>query len=432
MATVASERTSGIRAFKEGGVVGRELALDASLALASFAFSLGLIAAGGFGSEESGARDLDALGVFLAAAASLPLLARRRAIVPVFIVLFAAYALIAGLRYPVDLMLGPLIGLYTLAGAAGRTVSRPLAISLGIASYAAVFVAIVIGYDLERVADIEAPFVALLFVLVWMAGDRVQLRREEIAWLHERAQRAEQEAERERRLAAAEERTRIARDLHDSAGHAINVILVEAGAARLLRERDPERAEQALKTIEDVAREQIGEIDRIVQALRAEDADAADSLDCLPPAPGYPIGPRAAEALFERMRASGLELEVRRTGTPRLLGPSVGRSTFRILQEALTNAVRHGTGSAEVELDFGDDAVEITVSNPTENESMNGERHGLTGMRERVALLDGSFEAGLSDHVFRVRAVLPYDRSFDPSKRPDWRPARAAGDGAAS
>jgi signal transduction histidine kinase len=405
-----------------GGVIGRDLAIDCGLALASFLLAVGLMAAGGFGAEEEGARDLDVLGVFLAAAASLPLLARRRAIVPVFIVLFGAYAAIAALRFPIDIMLGPLVGLYTLAGAAGRTVPRTLAITLGVASYWVVFAGIAIGYDVARVADIEAPFVALVFVLVWMAGERVQLRREHIASLEERARQAEEEAERERRLAAAEERTRIARDLHDSAGHAINVILVEAGAARLLRDRDPARAEQALRTIEEVAREQIGEIDRLVHALRAEDPDVQTIEDCREPT-GYPTGPQAGEALFERMRASGLELEVRRVGEPRLLGPSVGRSTFRILQEALTNAVRHGTGSAEVEMDFGDDAVEIIVSNPTENQSMNGERHGLTGMRERVGLLGGSFEVGQSDGVFRVRAVLPYDRSFDPSRSRNWHPA---------
>jgi signal transduction histidine kinase len=405
-----------------GGVIGRDLAIDCGLALASFLLAVGLMAAGGFGAEEEGARDLDVLGVFLAAAASLPLLARRRAIVPVFIVLFGAYAAIAALRFPIDIMLGPLVGLYTLAAAAGRTVPRPLAITLGVASYWVVFAGIAIGYDVARVADIEAPFVALVFVLVWMAGERVQFRREHVASLEERARQAEEEAERERRLAAAEERTRIARDLHDSAGHAINVILVEAGAARLLRDRDPARAEQALRTIEEVAREQIGEIDRLVHALRAEDPDVQTIEDCREPT-GYPTGPQAGEALFERMRASGLELEVRRVGEPRLLGPSVGRSTFRILQEALTNAVRHGTGSAEVEMDFGDDAVEIIVSNPTENQSMNGERHGLTGMRERVGLLGGSFEVGQSDGVFRVRAVLPYDRSFDPSRSRNWHPA---------
>jgi signal transduction histidine kinase len=424
MATAVTERPNWLRGFQEGGVVGRELAIDCGLALASFLLAVALMASGGFGAEEAGARGLDALGVFLAAAASVPLLARRRAIVPAFIVLFAAYAAIAALRYPIDIVLGPLIGLYTLAGASGRSVPRPLAITLAVASYWVVFAGIAIGYDVARVADVEAPLFALVFVLIWMAGDRTQLRREHIAWLEERARQAEEEAERERRLAAAEERTRIARDLHDSAGHAINVILVEAGAARLLKERDPERAEQALETIEEVAREQIGEIDRLVHALRADDPDDREIEECRPSA-GYPIGPAAGEALFERMRASGLELEVRRTGEPRLLGPSVGRSMFRILQEALTNAVRHGAGGAEVELRFRDEAVEVIVSNPTESESMNGERHGLTGMRERVGLLGGSFEAGQSNGVFQVRAVLPYDRSFDPAR---WRERQAAGE----
>jgi signal transduction histidine kinase len=425
MATAATERTNGLwsfRGFREGGVVGRDLAIDCGLALASFLLAVGLMASGGFGAEEAGARGLDGLGVLLAAAASLPLLARRHAIVPVFIALFAAYAAIAALRFPIDIMLGPLIGLYTLAGAAGRTVPRPLAITLGVASYFAIFGAIAIGYDLARVADVEAPFVALLWVLIWMAGERVQLRREHIVSLEDRARQAEEEAERERRLAAAEERTRIARDLHDSAGHAINVILVEAGAARLLKDRDPDRAEQALRTIEEVAREQIGEIDRIVHALRAEDPDDQGLEDCPPPA-GQAAGPEAGDALIQRMRASGLELEVRRVGDPRLLGPSVGRSSFRILQEALTNAVRHGTGSAEVELRYRDDAFEITVTNPTELDSMNGERHGLTGMRERVGLVGGSFEAGQSDGIFQVRAVLPYDPSFDPSRWRNWHPA---------
>ena len=98
----------------------------------------------------------------------------------------------------------------------------------------------------------------------WVIGDRIRQRRARLTELVDRALRAERETERERRLAAAEERTRIARDLHDSAGHAINVILVQAGAARLLQEQDPTRARAALETIEEVARETLGEIDQLV------------------------------------------------------------------------------------------------------------------------------------------------------------------------
>jgi signal transduction histidine kinase len=334
--------------------------------------------------------------------------------VPVFVVVFAAYTAIAALRYPIDIMLGPLIALYTLAGAAGRTVPRPLALAVAAAGYISVWCGIAVGYDLARVADVEAVLFVLLWVAIWMAGDRAHLRREHIASLEERAERAERAAERERRLAAAEERTRIARDLHDSAGHAINVILVEAGAARLLRERDPDRAEQALETIEEVARGQIGEIDRLVHALRADDDPELGGLDAdCSPAPGVPVGPAAGQALIERMRASGLELQVERTGETRMLGPTVGRAMFRILQESLTNAVRHGTGSARLTLDFGGDAVEVRVENRTEGSGPNGEGYGLIGMRERVALIGGEFEAGRRQDLFTVRALLPYDRGFE-------------------
>jgi signal transduction histidine kinase len=393
---------------------GRDRAIDVALALGSFLFAVMLIANGGFGAEEVDARGLDAPGVALAAMGSLPLVFRRTAIVPVFVVVFAAYTAIAALRYPIDIMLGPLIALYTLAGAAGRTVPRPLALAVAAAGYISVWCGIAVGYDLARVADVEAVLFVLLWVAIWMAGDRAHLRREHIASLEERAERAERAAERERRLAAAEERTRIARDLHDSAGHAINVILVEAGAARLLRERDPDRAEQALETIEEVARGQIGEIDRLVHALRADDDPELGGLDAdCSPAPGVPVGPAAGQALIERMRASGLELQVERTGETRMLGPTVGRAMFRILQESLTNAVRHGTGSARLTLDFGGDAVEVRVENRTEGSGPNGEGYGLIGMRERVALIGGEFEAGRRQDLFTVRALLPYDRGFE-------------------
>jgi len=388
----------------------RELAIDGGLALASFLLAMALMASGGFGAEEPDARGLDALGVLLALAGSAPLLVRRRAIVPAYVVVFAAYAAIAALRYPIDVMLGPLVALYTLAGASGRQVSRIPALGLAVAGYLAVFAAIAIGYDLARVADVEAALFVLVWAIVWIAGERSQLRHEQVGWLEERAQRAEEEAAHQRRLAAAEERTRIARDLHDSAGHAINVILVQAGAARLLRERDPARSEEALLTIEDVAREQIGEIDRLVSALRATDSEP--EFDCSVPG-DIPRGPAAGKALFERMRASGLDLRTEWLGEQRHLGPTVGRASYRILQEALTNAVRHGTGSASVVVRFGEEAVEFTVENPVEATSPNGDGHGLVGMRERVSLLGGSLEAGQRDGVFRVRAILPYDREFD-------------------
>jgi signal transduction histidine kinase len=221
-----------------------------------------------------------------------------------------------------------------------------------------------------------------------------------LAELEERAARAEREAERERRLAAAEERTRIARDLHDSAGHAINVILVQAGAARLLQEQDPARSREALQTIEEVARDTLGEIDQLIRALRDDGSpDAAE-----------PPGLAALDTLAERYRAAGLAVSVNVDGSRRPLAPGVDQAAYRILQEALTNATRHGNGAAEVEIEFGPSMLELAVSNPVARDSIgrDGRGHGIVGMRERAQLLGGSLEAGVGNGVFRIRARLPY------------------------
>jgi signal transduction histidine kinase len=245
----------------------------------------------------------------------------------------------------------------------------------------------------------------LLGTSLWLAigfvADRVRLRREQMLELEERALRAERESERERRLAAAEERTRIARELHDSAGHAINVILVQAAAARLTQDRDPEQTRAALETIEEVARDTVSEIDRLVHALR-EDDDFASALEPLP-------GVEALDALAERHRAAGLSVDTRVTGPTRQLAPGVDRAAYRILQEALTNVARHGQSPAEVELRYGPTDLEITVTNPAANarQARDG-GHGIAGMRERATLLGGTLEAGPSDGAFRLRALLPY------------------------
>ncbi len=234
--------------------------------------------------------------------------------------------------------------------------------------------------------------------LAWFAGDRLRQRGERRAAEAERLRRAARETERERRLASAEERTRIARDLHDSAGHAVSVILVQAGAARLLLEQDPARSRAAIETIEEVARDTLVEIDQLVRVLR-EDGPRGD---VEPPA-----GLAALEMLLDRSRAAGLRPTLTIEGTPRVLPPAVDQAAYRIVREALTNAARHGLGSAAVLLEFGSGALEITVTNPAA-EAEPGSGHGIVGMRERALLLGGTLEAGPSDGLFRVHATLPY------------------------
>jgi signal transduction histidine kinase len=380
----------------------REIVVDAAIAIVVFALSLVVLAARG--DSGAGTRDLDALGVVLAGLASLPLVVRRRAPLAVFALTAAASAVLNGLGYPPGPPIGPTVALFFLALSPERTrAPRWL-------TGATVAVLYIVHAGAVGIAEDEFPTVPLLYgALVWggawVLGDRVRLRRARIAGLEEQLRRAEQEAERDRRLAVAEERTRIARDLHDSAGHAINVILVQAGAARLLSKQDPERSQAALETIEEVAHETLGEIDQLVRVLREDELPTERGAPVEPP-----LGLAAFETLAERHRSAGLALSVRERGSRQPLPPGLDLAAFRILQEALTNAARHGDGSAEVDITFGPRVVELLVSNPTPRGRPPGRAgHGIIGMRERATLIGGSLEAGAADGRFRVRACLPLD-----------------------
>jgi signal transduction histidine kinase len=374
----------------------RERLVDIAIPLVVFALTVGLIAAPEATDSGRDGRDLDALAVLLAALSALPLVLRRRAPLVAFVLSTTASSILFALDYPPGPPIGPTVALYFVALARPETLARRLASLAVVVAFFSVHIASY-GIAHDTFPDGEILLGAVLWTGVWIAADRTRLRRERIAGLEERALRAEREAERERRLAAAEERTRIARDLHDSAGHAINVILVHAGAARLHAERDPRRSRDALATIETVARETLREIDQLVTALR-EDEERASS----------PIGLAALDALVQRHRDAGLEVDVHVAGRPRQLGPAVDQAAYRILQESLTNALRHGRGGADVALTYGDEALEIGVTNPADVNGAGAAGHGIVGMRERASLLGGAFEAGSENGSFRVRTRLPY------------------------
>jgi signal transduction histidine kinase len=372
----------------------RDRALDIGVALGVFVLTTLLLASGGVSGDED-ARSLDALGVLLAALASFPLLARRRHPLAAFVAVAIPSAAIAALDYPPGPPIGPTVALFFVGFYGARTQVG------GRLTAAVVFALFVVHVTAAGFGRDQAPVVPILFGALtwggaWVLGDRVRLRRERIAELEERTRRAERETERERQLAAAEERTRIARDLHDSAGHAINVILVHAGAARLLAQKDPARSQTALATIESVARETLREIDQLVRALR-EDSDAVE-----------PPGLAALDTLVKRHRDAGLDVDVIVNGSRRPLSPAVDQAAYRILQESLTNALRHGNGGAKVALTYGGDALEIGVTNAAPNDRPATAGHGIVGMRERASLLGGDVDFQSTNGLFRIQARLPY------------------------
>lgn len=382
----------------------RDLALDAGIATLTLGMTVGVLASEGLGMPSPSARHLDAAGAVLAIAATLPLTARRVAPFTVYLVTAAATIALLELRYPIDFPFGCLLAAYFLAVACSgdpepaRRWGAMLAVLAFVPVAAAAHVAS--GYGITGIAS-GLAFWALIFIGAWVVGDRARLRRERITELEERARRTEREAARERRLAAAEERTRIARELHDSAAHAINIILVQAGAARLLYQRDPDRSQHAIATIEQVARGTIGEIDRLVHALRDD-----------PPGQSEPADPAALDELLDQHRAAGLAIATELRGPRRPLPRSVAWATYRILQEALTNAARHGRGSADVAVWFQPDAVEITVTNPAAaNGSAPVGGHGIVGMRERATVLGGTLEAQAGNGSFRLHARLPHNQA---------------------
>jgi signal transduction histidine kinase len=368
--------------------------VDIALVLGVSVLALAQMGSQSYGELADVAQGTDLVGVALCLLSALPLMLRRRFPVPALLLMLTATVALVGLDYAVLEALGPAVALATIAERPRRANVLPV-VAATLAAYAA-FVAL--AWVRFGVEPGDYAVTALLWGGGWVLGDRRRIARQRAAQERERVQR-------EQRLAVAEERTRIARELHDSAGHAINSILIQAGAARTVQENQPQRAREAIEAIEAIAHETIEDLDGILRRLRS-DASAE-----LAPQPG--IGQIAG--LVERHRAGGLDFQlVDRAGSGRRrLPPAIDRAAYRIAQEGLTNAARHGTGSAEVTIELCDGELRLTVTNPVAGRTApraNG-GHGLPGMRERAALLGGTFAAGREGDRFLVRAVLPYAKN---------------------
>ena len=371
------------------------------MAAAALAGSLALVAhGGGLAGVHARTGSLDAARVVLVTLATVPLVAWRRSPPGVFALTASASILLAADGIVIWPPLGPATALYLLASSRGDAApwtprSAGAVLVLLIAYLGA-------GAAALGLAGSDLIHAGLAYVAAWFAGERTRLRREQMTELRQRAVLAEQQAARERQLAVAEERARIARDLHDSAGHALSVIAVRAGAARLRHDREPGRSPAALAAIEDIARQTAADIDQFIGTLRAGDAPAG--------AVDAPPGLASLGALLAQHTAAGLRVTVTRTGTARAVGAAPDQAAYRILQEALTNAARHGTGTACVEVGYGETALQITVTNPVraDHRPAASRGHGVIGMHERAALLGGQLTAGRAGDTFRVGARIPY------------------------
>ena len=239
-----------------------------------------------------------------------------------------------------------------------------------------------------------------LLVGAWAAGRALRVHRLLIAELARTTEELQRSREAHAEAAVVAERTRIARELHDVIAHSVGVMVVQAGAAERTIPLDPDRAVVATQSVQDCGRQALADLRNLLGLLRPAD----DAHDPLAPQPGLDDVP----ALLARLQDAGLAVRLERSGTPRPLPPGTDLAAVRIVQEALTNVLKHAAASeAAMRLDYTPDGVDIEVVNRGCS-APGSSGHGLVGMRERAALYGGAFSAGpQQDDEFAVRVHLP-------------------------
>lgn len=332
-----------------------------------------------------------AIGVSLSVVGSLSLLARRRH--PLAVLAVTAAAMIVQVVV-IDLFapLPTAVALYTVADQLERRDS----LIGGAATLAAITPAIWASVGWAHTPSLIGRLLA--FVVAWLIGDSLGTRRRYIGALEERAERLERERETEAARAVAEEQARIARELHDVIAHTLSVIVVQAAAARDVFTVRPERAQEALAAIERSARGALEELRSLLGRVRGNEVSFA-------PQPGL----SDLDRLCEELRTSGLPVSVTIEGQPTELPQAVDLSAYRVVQESLTNTLKHARATrADVALRWQTNALEIEIrDNGAGATSSNGTGHGIVGMQERLALLGGTLTAGPSTGGFTVLARFP-------------------------
>jgi signal transduction histidine kinase len=266
--------------------------------------------------------------------------------------------------------------------------------------------AAIVVYNLPERSASELVFLPLLFGICWLAGFALHERAEQAEAAEARAEQAEREREAAARVAVAEERARIARELHDIVAHSVSVMVLQVGAVRhklpdaLGEDRD------ALKNVEQAGRAALAEMRRLLGAMRP-DGDGAERA----PQPGLDN----LDALLEEVRRAGLPAELHVDGEPFPLPRAIDLSAYRIVQEGLTNALKHsGASNADVTLRYAPESLQLEVrDNGEAGSTSDGLGHGLVGIRERVKIYGGEMSAGAAPQggfVLSTRLPLGGDR----------------------
>jgi signal transduction histidine kinase len=369
-------------------------AIDCAIAAGCFAaFTLPVLA--GATSRIGSPLAVTAFGVLAAA----PLIVRRRWPLATVALVTAVYvaATLAGVRFtPFVSNGGPNLAIAVFT-AADRCARRP-SLAAAIAAAAVTWAVLPLGISLHPGQDQDA-FLLFTVIPAWAVGDMVRVRRGY-------RQRLEQEsrhraADREAR-ARAEERLRLSRDVHDVVSHSLSTIAVRSGVARLLLDEQPEEARSALAAIESASRSALDELRQILRQTR----DPAAAAETATPAIGD------LPALIGALRRSGLDISYQPARAPRPYSTALELSAYRIAQEALTNVMKHAPGArAQVSVEHGPEQLTITVTDdgPGPSPRPGGPPgFGLTGMRERAAMLGGTLSAGpRPEGGFAVVARLP-------------------------
>ena len=346
---------------------------------------------------------IDFLSVPLVIAQTLPLAWRRRDPIRILWITGVAITLYSVLGYHDSIGgVGVFVAFYTVAANEPRHRAMFAAavtaggIFISFAAYAA------LGSISDLVANLSVTY--LSFGLAWVIGDNLRVRRAYTRELEDRAGQLEREQEEQAALAVAQERGRIARELHDVVAHHVSVMIVQAAAARRVADKDPAAAQEALASIENAGRMALAEMRRMLEVLRAQDGGVG-------PQPGL----AGLDRLISQVRDAGLPVELNVEGDACCLPDGMDLAAYRIVQEALTNTVKHGgKASAKVTVRHSLEALEIEVVDngrgaaaPLLAGSPVG-GHGLIGMRERVGLFGGELQVGpVLPGGYRVWARMP-------------------------